>query len=305
MDLDGRPYRGQRSDDLLIADLLSSQPRHTRHLVDHPWRLACPDTQSGRFARLWQDPAGQLAGFAAWQTPWAALDLYVRDGAHRRDVLGAAFTWARRLFGELDAERRRVLPYWLECRSDDHDTPLHAAARGFTLTEDRYVGLEQPLGRLAAPALPPPGISIRALTGAAEAGAYVELHRAAFGTTAMTGSWRSRVLEMPQYRADLDLVAVATDGRLVGFVVGWLDPGRGIGQVEPLGVRPAFTQLGIGKALLSEVLARFRDLGAEVAQVEAEHDDDVAIRAYLASGFRVAHTIRAFGQLAAACAASP
>jgi len=87
MKIDGRPYRGLRSDDALIADLLSSQPGHVRHVVDQPWRLASPDTQSGKYARLWPGPAGQLAGFAAWQTPWASLDLYVRAGPHRRAVL--------------------------------------------------------------------------------------------------------------------------------------------------------------------------------------------------------------------------
>jgi mycothiol synthase len=298
MNLDGRPYRGLHSDDVLIGNLLSGQPPHARHLIDQPWRLACPDTQSGGFARLWQDPAGQLDGFAAWQTPWAALDVYVRAGQRRQDVLDAAVSWAGRLFAALDAERGRALPYWLECRSDDDDTPRLAASRGFTLCEDRYFSLAQPLDRLATPAPPPPGFAVRVLAGAAEAGACAAVHRAAFGSASpMTGAWRARTLRMPQYRAELDLVAVAADGRLAGYVLGWLDPVRGTGQVEPLGVHPDFTRMGIGNALLGEVLARFRALGATIAQVEAAHRDDAAIRAYQAAGFRVAHSVRAFGKL--------
>jgi hypothetical protein len=75
------------------------QPRHARHVVGQPWRLASPDAQSGQFARLWPGPAGRLAGFAAWQTPWAALDLYVHDRLSRLAVLDIAFRWA----GELSA----------------------------------------------------------------------------------------------------------------------------------------------------------------------------------------------------------
>jgi mycothiol synthase len=296
MGIDGRPYRGLRSDDALIADLLSSQPGHARHIVDQPWRLASPDTQSGRFARLWPGPSGQLAGFAAWQTPWASLDLYVRDGPHRKAVLDDAFGWAVRLFRALDAERGKALPYWLECRTDDDDTAALAAALGFALASDRYVGLEQSLDSTTLPARPPAGIALRQLAGHGEAAAYAELHRAAFGTGSMTGEWRARMLQMPQYRADLDLVAVNHDGRLAGFVVGWLDPARSIGQVEPLGVHPEFTRRGVSEALLGEILARFRGHGATLARVETEPANLAAIRAYQRAGFRAAYAVRAYGK---------
>jgi mycothiol synthase len=298
MHVDGRPYRGLGSDDVLIANLLNSQAPPARHLIDQPWRLACPDTQSGRFARLWQDPAGHLVGFAAWQTPWAALDVYVRDGPGRPDMQKAVFGWAGRRFADLDAKRGRALPYWLECRSDDDDTPPLAAAHGFTLSEDRYVTLAQPLDYLP-PSTPPTGFAIRALAGAAETSACAAVHRAAFGSgSPMTGTWRARTLQMPQYRAELDLVAVAENGRLAGYVLGWLDPARGIGQVEPLAVHPDFARIGIAKALLREVLARFLAYGATFAQVEAALGDEAAIRTYQAAGFRVTHTVKAFGKLA-------
>jgi len=139
----------------------------------------------------------------------------VRTG---RTCLDAAFTWAGRLFAELDAERGMALPYWLECRSDDVVTPHLAAARGFTLCEDRYVSLAQRLESLPKPA-PPPGFTIRVLASTDEADACAAVHRAAFGSgSPMTGGWRARTQWMPQYRAELDLVAVAENGR------GWLRP---------------------------------------------------------------------------------
>ena len=297
-----RPYRGQLADDLLIADLLEAQPEHARHLADQPWRLSSPDAQSGRYARLWQETGGQLAGFAAWQAPWAALDLYVRDGPHRRVVVDAIFGWADSLFRELDDERGYALPYWLECRTDDRATAALATARGFTLSEPRYACLERPLAGArhfpsgAASSRLPPGFGLRELAGPSESGAYAALHRAAFGSQSMTGQWRARTLRMPQYRRDLDLVAVAPDGTLAGFCVGWLDAARRAGHVEPLGIRPGCTGIGLAQALLTELSSRLTAIGAERVCVEAGQANAAALRSYAAAGFRVTHTVRALGR---------
>ena len=269
MAIEERPYCGQPADDLLIASLLDAQPGHARHLADQPWRLSSPDAQSGRYARLWQETGGQLAGFAAWQAPWAALDLYVRDGPHRRVVADAIFGWADSLFRELDDERGFALPYWLECRTDDRDTAALARARGFTLSEQRYACLERPLaGRTAhapsgvALSRLPPGFRLRELAG----------------------------------ESDLDLVAVAPDGTLAGFCVGWLDTARRTGCVEPLGIRPGFTGMGLAQALLKELSSRAA-AGAECVCVEADQANAAALRSYAAAGFRVTHTVRALGRI--------
>jgi len=291
-----RPYCGQPADDLLIADLLDAQPEHARHLADQPWRLSSPDAQSGRYARLWQETGGHLAGFAAWEAPWAALDVFVRDGPHLRVVVDAIFGWADSLFRELDDERGFALPYWLEYRADDRDTAALARARGFTMSEERYACLERaPSG--VAPSRLPRGFRLRELAGESEAGSYAELHRAAFGTQSMTGEWRARTLRMPQYRQDLDLVAVAPDGTLAGFCVGWLDAVRRAGGVEPLGVRPGCTGMGLAQALLTELSSRMAAAGAERVCVEADQANAAALRSYEAVGFRVTHTVRALGRI--------
>jgi hypothetical protein len=59
--------------------------------------------------------------------------------------------------------------------------------------------------------------------GAGEVEACVALHRAAFDSRNMTVEWRARILVRPEYRSELDCVAVAPDGRLAAFGIGWLD----------------------------------------------------------------------------------
>jgi ribosomal protein S18 acetylase RimI-like enzyme len=143
----------------------------------------------------------------------------------------------------------------------------------------------------------PPGFRLRELAGESEAGAYAGLHRAAFGTQSMTGQWRARTLRMPQYRRDLDLVAVAPDGTLAGFCVGWLDAARRTGHVEPLGIRPGCTGRGLAQALLAELSSRLAAAGAERVRVEADPANAAALRSYEAAGFRVTHTVRALGRI--------
>ena len=51
-------------------------------------------------------------------------------------------------------------------------------------------------------------------------------------------------------------------------------------QIEPLGVDPAFQGRSLGSALLLEMLARFKDYGAEHAQVETDSGRTPSRRAY-------------------------
>jgi ribosomal protein S18 acetylase RimI-like enzyme len=236
---------------------------------------------------LWFDEGGQIVGFAAWQVWWAALDFFVRPGPRREEVAEAIFAWALARFRELDAERGLPLPYWAEAREDDADRLALLARHGYTLDGDyTYVLLERSLDApIPAPALTE-GFSIRPLAGADEVAAYVALHRRAFDSTSMTPEWRVRTLRMPQYRPGLDLVAVAPDGRLVGFCVGWFATDGRVGQIEPMGVDPDFRGLGLSRALMLEFFARLRATGGSRAWVETESTRGAALAAYEAVGFR-------------------
>lgn len=284
-----RPYAGE--DDLPpIAGLLAAVAPASRHLVDWPWRLSSPALEEPEDNRLWFAPDGTLVGLAAWQTPWAALDCYVRPGPYREEVEEAIFAWAPPRFRDRDRERGRPLPYWAEAREDDAARLALLARHGYTLDDDfGYLLHSRPLAEaIPAPRLPR-GFTIRPLAGAAEAAAYAALHRRAFDSTSMTAEWRARTLRMPPYRPELDLVAVAPGGDLAGFCVGWLDAARRLAQIEPLGVHPDYRGLGLSRALMDEFFRRARDCGAAVALVEPMDTDERAMRAYQAAGYRPAH----------------
>jgi ribosomal protein S18 acetylase RimI-like enzyme len=195
-------------------------------------------------------------------------------------------------FQALDQERGEPLPYWVELRANDAERQSLVTSHGFTLDEDyTYIHLRHPLVNLPEMAPLPDGMTIRSLDGESEAAAYVTLHRAAFESDFMTVGWRAQTLRMPQYRPELDLVAVTPEGRLAGFLVGWLDEARQLAQIEPMGMHPDFRGMGLARALLFEGLRRFQAHGAIEAIVETESGRSPALQAYQSVGFAPAHTI--------------
>ena len=290
-----RAYRGE-TDSSLIGEFMKSMPLTCRHLIDLPWRLSSPAAEAGRNACIWEDDNGKVIGFAAWQVYWASLDFFVYRGPQRQAVETAIFSWATERFRELDQERGKPLPYWVEYRDDDLERRRLAEAHGFLLDEEIYVQFEHSFSEsLPTPELPD-GFSLRPLAGEQEVSAYAELHRAAFASTSMTADWRARTLRMPQYRPELDLVVVAPNNDLAGFCVGWLDQERHIGQIEPMGIYPHFQKLGLSRALLLEILRRFKEHGAAYALVETDLERSTARHAYESAGFRPVHSIRSKGK---------
>jgi mycothiol synthase len=280
-----------------IADLIKKMPLATRHVIDFPWRLSSPTIYEGRDAVFWEDGTGQVVGFAAWQYYWAALDFFILPGQHQKAVEEALFAWADGRFRELDEERGKLLPYWVEFRDDDAERRQLVEAHGFLQNEgDRYVLFQHSLIDLPPTPALPDGFVLRTLAGEQEAVAYAEVHRAAFESPSMTPEWRIRTIRMPQYRPELDLVVVAPDNTLAGFCVGWLALERQVAQVEPCGVHPRFHKLGLSGVLLLEMLHRFKQHGATMAMVETNLERTAARRAYESVGFQQAHIIRARGK---------
>ncbi len=124
------------ADDARIVDLMCRQAPATRHRTDLPWRLSSPANATGRDIMVWEAADGSLLGVAAWQVNWAALDFFVDPGPQQGAIETAIFGWAEERFRELDRERGRPSPYWVEYRDDDQQRLHVMLAHGFTLDND-------------------------------------------------------------------------------------------------------------------------------------------------------------------------
>lgn len=75
-------------------------------------------------------------------------------------------------------------------------------------------------------------------------------------------TWYHNIQRIPQYRRDLDIVAVAPDKTIVGFCTLWLDDVTRTAMFEPVGVMPEYHGHGLGKAMMCEGMRRVTKLGA-------------------------------------------
>jgi predicted N-acetyltransferase YhbS len=94
-------------------------------------------------------------------------------------------------------------------------------------------------------------------------------------------SSRARAQQTPNYRKDLNIVAVAPDGSYASYAGIWYVPENRVGYLEPVATDPSYRRRGLGAAAVVEALRRLRELGATVAWVGSEQ------RFYLDLGFEI------------------
>lgn len=275
-----------------ILDLIDATPTWTPHRLDAPWRLASPAFWSEPNARVCEDETGLLVGLAAWQPSWATLDLYLRPGFWQQEAEASLFEWALIRFRELDRERGHRLPYWVAATDGDRDRFGLLERQGYTLDDGRFsVSLARPISGSEVPASAPPGFTIRPCGHAAEADAWVALHRAAFQSDWVTAEWRLSALRSSRHVPELDIVAVDRAGMLAAYCLCWPSLDGHTAHIEPIAVHPQRQRLGLGTALMQECFCRLRERGANEIRVETEHTRTPVRRAYESVGFRVVHTI--------------
>ena len=140
----------------------------------------------------------------------------------------------------------------------------------------------------------PDGYRIRSVRGPDEVEARMTVHRAAFAPSKMTVEKYGRLTTLPHYRFEDDLVVEAPDGSLAAFAMAWWDPIARVGEYEPVGTHPDHQRRGLGRALLTHGLRRYRDLGARLVQVYSNTDNAASEGLYQAVGFERRHYARQF-----------
>lgn len=246
-----RPYQSWY-DLQAIADLAYAAPAHFLHVIDLPYRLASWTLDKPQNFRFWHDEAGTLAAVVIVQEAFLSLEYLIHPTVKRATLEPEILRWGMRRGQQVANEQATTFPInvWLR---DDQPQPERVAllkAAGLALSQMQFVTMQCDLSQMDFGSVQPAdGFRIRPLRGQAEIGDYVALHQAAFGSTIMQGKWRSRTLQMPKYRPELDLVAVGRDGRFAAFCIGWLHPHQPLARIEPMGAHLDFRGLGLGKAI--------------------------------------------------------
>jgi ribosomal protein S18 acetylase RimI-like enzyme len=302
--LASRPAAGlddlRAAGDILTRAWVAGSPRVNALRGDLAWWYAQAwPAELGDRLRLWQADGETVA----WS--WfdgEALDYAVWCGDERADDVverailsfGIDEAGARASRGEGDGAVEAWSP------DDDPRTRSLLTELGFEApvgasTPARHTRLSQfqrivrggsPIGER----LPPEGGRIRSLAGPSEIDIRVAAHRAAFAPSKMRSEKYERLLGLPDYRLEDDLVVEAPDGSIASFAIAWWDPVARVGEFEPVGTDPRHQRRGLSAALLCHGLRRYRDLGADLVQVFSDADNTASEALYQSVGF----TRRAF-----------
>lgn len=228
--------------------------------------------------RLWFDDE-ELVGWS-WRSGPDELDWHVAPSHRASGLTDEVLAWAV----ATSAEPLRTWAAQYEPRR------VRALERhGFRPTDERLTQWLRLLddGRpISTPELPA-GYSLRGIRVDDDVARRVEVHRQAFAPSRLTEEKYRRLLALPHYRPEHDLVVVAPDGAFAAFTLAWWDPVGRVGELEPVGTHPHHRRRGLARATNLAALHRFAELGARWVQVYSETANAAAEELYASAGFEV------------------
>ena len=245
--------------------------------------------------QLWEEAGGGLAGFALLQDyqTWAFLVMEVAAFCPVVEIEEQMVAWGKGIAHRLSSTRNCPVPMEVHVRAGEHAQVALLEALGF----ERLSGGSVSLSRSLSEPIPlldiPPGFVIRPSAGEPEIEEWVRLHRLAWGTENMTVEERRSMLHVPFYDPALDLVAVAPDGNLAAYCVGWFSEeenaltGRKDGYTDHIATHPAYQRRGLARALILAGLSLLKERGLETARLGTARENLGMLRTAESLGFRI------------------
>ena len=245
------------------------------HVGDVTWGLRQHEGREDEWTiRVWRD-GGRVV---AWS--WLKEERGLLDFDVRRDRLD--------LLDEILAEPGARTAVAFE---DDAEVRAALERHGFTRRDETDVNRQGPLLHFLALDLPeapgPPELPDGFRCRTVEAGDLAErvaIHRDVWAPSRVTESSFANVQASWPYRASLDCVVEAPDGRFAAYCLLWPDDENRVGELEPVGVRDEFRRRGLGAAVCAFALRRWYEEGGRQAIVYCVTDGACAL--YESLGFR-------------------
>jgi len=307
--LSARCYGGE-SDLTAIADLINTCEEVDRldegtSISELQQKFNKPSLDKARDIRLWEDANGKLIGFAQLgivdlgEVIDGRLSFRVHPDARGGDVEAVAIAWGEVRMREVSVMRSSPVKLRSSVRAEDGDRISVLASCGFKA--DRYFfrmarSLWQPIPEPQFPQ----GFALIEFPGEQDAAAWVEMFNQSF-----IDDWNHHDLTVdrfkynlakPDYRNDLNLIAVADDGTFVSFCYCQISveecdrTGRNEGWIAYLGTRRGFRKMGLGRAMLLAGLHRLKAVGVATAILGVDTENSSgALHLYESAGF---HNIR-------------
>lgn len=240
------------------------------HVGDLAWNLG--QRQGGEDdwdIRLWTDDGGRLLA-------WSWLQ---RDGNDRLEL--DVHPDHLELLDEILAEPAARTAFAF---ADDANWRSALERHGFTQPGEAMHYLHRDILEPPEPPTLPAGFRYRT-AGVEDLGERVAIHRDVWAPSRLTEPGYAQVRAQWPYRASLDCVIEAPDGRFAAYCLCWPDDAHRVGELEPVGVRAEFRRRGLGAAVCTFALARLHEEGCREAIVYCVTEPACAL--YRSLGFRM------------------
>jgi ribosomal protein S18 acetylase RimI-like enzyme len=237
------------------------------HVGDVTWGLRQHEGREAEWKiRVWKHGERTVA----WS--WLKGDRALLEFDVRRDRLD--------LLDEIltDPDARTAVAF-----EDEEEVLAALSRRGFTQPGDRMHFLARNLPEAPEPPLLPDGFRCRTVEPA-DLAERVAIHRDVWAPSRVTEASFANVQASWPYRASLDCVVEAPDGRFAAYCLVWPDDENRVGELEPVGVREEFRRRGLGAAVCTFALRRLHEEGGRQAIVYCV--TDAACGLYKSIGFR-------------------
>ncbi|HEU5243046.1 MAG TPA: N-acetyltransferase [Gaiellaceae bacterium] len=250
------------------------------HVGDITWGLRQHEGREDEWTfRIWQDGGRTVA----WS--WLKGDRGLLEFDVRRDRLD--------LLDEILADSGARTSVTFE---DDEAVQAALLRNGFTADDEANVTRHSSFLNFLARDLPdapeqpelPEGFRCRTVEPG-DLAERVAIHREVWAPSRVTEASFSTVQASWPYRASLDCVVDAPDGRFAAYCLLWPDDENGVGELEPVGVREEFRRRGLGSAVCTFALRRWHGEGGRQAIVYCENEAACAL--YESIGFRRHSTV--------------
>jgi mycothiol synthase len=305
-----RPYQGE-TDLQPIVDLFDAcegvdQLEQWTSTAELRLSFDEPSMDKERDLRLWEE-TDKLIGFGQLGIPESGevVDGFLRYRVHPEvrggELEQTIFAWAEERLREV-AQERGLKAKLLSSSRDDKEYFIDILKRNGLSVERCFLHLSRSLAEAIPEPRFPQGFTMRTVSWEKDAAAWVDLHNQSF-----IDHWNYHPLTLesykhwwnndPDYRPELDLVAVAEDGTLASCCFCGIYPddnvrtGRQEGWVGILGTRRGFRRLGLARAMLLSGLHQLKAAGMNTAKIGVDADNPLGARQlYESVGFQKLHT---------------
>ena len=305
-----RPYAGD-ADLEAIANLINTceavdQLDEGTSVSELQQQFDEPSLDKARDIRLWENADGQLAGMGRlWIPPvgkiidgflWFRVLPTARGGDLERQIVA----WAEGRMREVERERSVQVKLRSGTRANQSERIALLERCGFKV--DRYFfTMERSLSLPIPESQLPATFTMRQVRGNEDSEAWVELFNQSFidhwNHHELTVESYKHWLTEPDYKPELDLVAVAADGTFAAFCHCHISPednkrsGRNEGWISTLGTRRGFRRMGLGRAMLLAGMQQLKAGGVDTVRLGVDSENPSgAGRLYESVGFRKVYT---------------